>query len=69
MPTTTTTDKALAAELAPASTETAIKLGLREEEFEQIKKILGRTPNFTETSIYSAMWLSLIHISEPTRPY
>ncbi|MBK6775778.1 MAG: phosphoribosylformylglycinamidine synthase subunit PurL [Flavobacteriales bacterium] len=56
MPTTTTTDKALAAELAPASTETAIKLGLREEEFEQIKKILGRTPNFTETSIYSAMW-------------
>jgi len=36
--------------------ETAKKLGLREEEFEKITCILGRTPNFTELSIYSVMW-------------
>ena len=36
--------------------ETAEKLGLRPEEFEMIKKILGRTPNFTELSAYSVMW-------------
>ncbi|HTC21908.1 MAG TPA: AIR synthase-related protein, partial [bacterium] len=34
----------------------AEKLGLRPEEFEAIKKILGRTPNFTELSAYSVMW-------------
>jgi phosphoribosylformylglycinamidine synthase II len=31
-------------------------LGLLPEEFEKIKAILGRTPNFTELSIYSVMW-------------
>src|SRR5271154_6687148 len=36
--------------------DTAIKLGLSEEEFLNIVKILGRTPNFTELSIYSVMW-------------
>lgn len=36
--------------------ETAVKLGLREDEFDKIKEILGRTPNFTELSIYSVMW-------------
>src|ERR1051325_7799118 len=36
--------------------ETAKKLGLLPEEFEKIKEILGRTPNFTELSIYSVMW-------------
>ena len=36
--------------------ETAKKLGLLPEEFEKIKGILGRTPNFTELSIYSVMW-------------
>lgn len=36
--------------------ETAKKLGLLPEEFEKIKQILGRTPNFTELSIYSVMW-------------
>lgn len=36
--------------------ETAKQLGLLPEEFEKIKKILGRTPNFTELSIYSVMW-------------
>ena len=39
-----------------ASLETAKELGLLPEEFEQIKKYLGRTPNFTELSIYSVMW-------------
>lgn len=36
--------------------ETAQKLGLNENEFHQIQQILGRTPNFTELSIYSVMW-------------
>lgn len=39
-----------------ATLEQAVKLGLREEEFEKIKEILGRTPNFTETAMYSVMW-------------
>lgn len=36
--------------------DTAKKLGLLPEEFDKIKNILGRTPNFTELSIYSVMW-------------
>src|SRR5436309_748672 len=32
------------------------QLGLTPEEFEQIKKILGREPNFTELGIFSVMW-------------
>jgi phosphoribosylformylglycinamidine synthase II len=36
--------------------KTAEELGLTAEEFEKIKDILGRTPNFTELSIYSVMW-------------
>lgn len=36
--------------------DTAKKLGLLPEEFEKIKQILGRTPNFTELSIFSVMW-------------
>lgn len=36
--------------------ETARQLGLRDEEFEKIKEILGRTPNFCELSVYSVMW-------------
>jgi len=39
-----------------ASLEQAIDLGLRADEFEHIKSILGRTPNFTETAVYSVMW-------------
>ncbi len=42
--------------LNEATVETAVELGLLPEEFELIKKILGRTPNFTEVSIYSVMW-------------
>jgi phosphoribosylformylglycinamidine synthase len=52
-PSTPETD---APELRPSSMEVARKLGLRDEEFERIGTILGRTPNFTELSIYSAMW-------------
>lgn len=52
MPTTTATNP----DTAPAGVETAQKLGLLPEEFKQITKILGREPNFTELSIYSAMW-------------
>lgn len=36
--------------------ETAKDLGLLPEEFERIKEILGRVPNFTELSIFSVMW-------------
>ncbi len=39
-----------------ATLEQATQLGLRPEEFERIKEILGRTPTFTEMSIYSVMW-------------
>jgi phosphoribosylformylglycinamidine synthase subunit PurL len=38
------------------NTETAKKLGLLPAEFERICEILGRTPNFTELSIFSVMW-------------
>jgi phosphoribosylformylglycinamidine synthase II len=41
---------------ALTTVETAKKLGLLPEEFERIKEILGRTPNFTELSIFSVMW-------------
>lgn len=39
-----------------ATVEQALELGLREDEFETIKELLGRTPNFTETAVYSVMW-------------
>lgn len=39
-----------------ATIEQAKKLGILEEEFERICSILGRTPNFTELSIFSVMW-------------
>lgn len=39
-----------------ATVEQAVELGLRPEEFDMIKEILGRTPNFTETAVYSVMW-------------
>ena len=39
-----------------ATLEQAVDLGLRADEFEMIKEIIGRTPNFTETAIYSVMW-------------
>jgi phosphoribosylformylglycinamidine synthase len=36
--------------------EDAIEHGLKENEFEDICKILGRTPNSTELGIFSGMW-------------
>src|ERR1700740_3378066 len=36
--------------------ELVAKHGLPPEEFERIKKILGREPNFTELGIFSVMW-------------
>jgi phosphoribosylformylglycinamidine synthase II len=36
--------------------EIVAKHGLTPEEFERIKKILGREPNFTELGIFSVMW-------------
>ena len=36
--------------------ELVAKHGLTPEEFERIKKILGREPNFTELGIFSVMW-------------
>ncbi|MFA0962954.1 phosphoribosylformylglycinamidine synthase subunit PurL [Roseivirga sp. BDSF3-8] len=36
--------------------EQARQLGLLDEEFEKIKEILGRTPNFNELSAYAVMW-------------
>ncbi len=39
-----------------ATVEQAVELGLLPGEFDKIKEILGRTPNFTELSVYSVMW-------------
>lgn len=44
------------ASLATTNVSTAETLGLNAEEYEMIKNYLGRTPNFTELSIYSVMW-------------
>ncbi len=38
------------------NSDTAHKLGLLPEEFDRILEILGRSPNFTELSIFSVMW-------------
>lgn len=39
-----------------ATREQAKQLGLLDEEYDRVKEILGRDPNFCEVSIYSAMW-------------
>ena len=44
------------ATLTLSTVEQAKEMGLLEEEFERIKKILGRTPNFCELSIFGVMW-------------
>lgn len=36
--------------------ELAKEMGLTEEEFNEIKKLMGRDPNFTELGVFSAMW-------------
>ncbi len=40
----------------PVDFSVAAKLGLTKDEFEKICSVLGRTPNFTEVSVYSVMW-------------
>ena len=44
------------ASTAIATLDQAQEMGLTPEEFDQIKSIMGRTPNFTEMCIYSVMW-------------
>jgi phosphoribosylformylglycinamidine synthase len=39
-----------------SNVEVAKNLGLLAEEFDRICEIMGRTPNFTELSIFSVMW-------------
>ena len=40
----------------PVTPDLVAKHGLTPDEFERIKKILGREPNFTELGIFSVMW-------------
>src|SRR4051812_2309645 len=40
----------------PVTSELVAKHGLTPEEFERIRKILGREPNFNELGIFSVMW-------------
>ncbi len=40
----------------PVNKEVAQQLGLLPEEFDRIKELLGREPNFTELSAFSVMW-------------
>ena len=32
------------------------QMGLSDEEFAMVENILGRTPNYTETGLFSVMW-------------
>ncbi|MFL6584550.1 MAG: phosphoribosylformylglycinamidine synthase subunit PurL [Chthoniobacterales bacterium] len=41
---------------SPVTPEIVAKHGLTAEEFERIRRILGRDPNFTELGIFSVMW-------------
>lgn len=46
-------------ELSPAEIKAQglyLQWGLSEDEFQQVEKILGRLPNFTETGLFAAMW-------------
>ena len=44
------------ATLTLATIDQAQDMGLRPEEFDKIKEILGRTPNFCELSVFGVMW-------------
>ena len=46
----------MSASTQTATLEQAQEMGLRPDEFDKIKEILGRTPNFTEMCVYSVMW-------------
>ena len=41
---------------AVATLDQAQEMGLRAEEFDKIKEILGRTHNYLELSVYGVMW-------------
>ena len=65
-------DTVAAATTSPDTKQPFLELGLKEDEYARIREILGRRPTSSELAMYSVMWsehLSLIHISEPTRPY
>src|SRR3989304_4668550 len=51
-----TMQQVLAKQEPEVTLQSALDHGLTEEEFERIKKILGRTPSFTELGIFSVMW-------------
>src|ERR1700761_4874730 len=40
----------------PITPELVASHGLKPDEYERIKKLIGRTPTFTELGIFSAMW-------------
>ena len=42
--------------LTLSTVEQAQEMGLRPDEFDRIKEILGRTPNFCELSVFGEMW-------------
>ena len=44
------------ATLTLSTVQQAQEMGLLPEEFDKIKEILGRTPNFCELSIFGVMW-------------
>jgi phosphoribosylformylglycinamidine synthase subunit PurL len=46
----------MSASTQSATLEQAQEMGLRNDEFDKIAEILGRTPNFTEMCVYSVMW-------------
>ena len=46
----------LQATLNLATVDQAVEMGLLPEEFDRIKQILNRTPNFCELSIFGVMW-------------
>ena len=59
---------------AVATLDQAKEMGLLSEEFDKIKEILGRTPNYLELSIYGVMWsehcsytVSYTHLTLPTK--
>ncbi|MFH2037583.1 MAG: phosphoribosylformylglycinamidine synthase subunit PurL [Candidatus Zixiibacteriota bacterium] len=41
---------------SPVTMEMVLDHGLNEEEYDRIKEILGREPNFTELGVFSVMW-------------
>ena len=64
---------------AAATPDTAMpyaELGLKDDEYADIKKLLGRRPTNAELAMYSVMWsehcsytVSYTHLTLPTTPY